>query len=133
MKITILTILALSSSLSHAGTIEEVKKANCVSDRGSYLRLDRAKNVLEAKFADLRPMTNSSEGESSPIEVSPNFRGTNKSLIGALVADDQFYWGSISLVEEGGKQISSKSSLMALFLDAAGSSQKEILECELEF
>lgn len=129
MKIAV-SLLTLWSSLSVAGTLTRVTTADCTSARGSYLKLDRSREVLEARFASLPALTNLAEGQRMEISTLTEH---GYEFVGGLVADPRSgLFGSVMLLTKAGASVTSPMSVTALFRDMAGGTQQEDLTCRFD-
>lgn len=132
MRSLLIGTFILLGAKTFAGTIEQIVKADCSAEDGSYFKLDREAEVVETRFAELPDLVNLSDGERMPIETHDE--GDTHKGVGALVVNfETGLFGSVSLIAESEKTLSENETLLVVFRDMMGNFATDNLNCVLKF
>jgi hypothetical protein len=131
MMIALLLVLGFSVS-AQAGTLGQVREATCSSQQGSFLRLNRASNILEGKIARIPFVTNIADHSRMPIDFLPEQDGY-VSLVALTVNFKTNTMGSLALFAKANENLRRQARLLAVFRTMQGGVQTEVLNCVLLF
>jgi hypothetical protein len=133
--ISIITFSFLTFGFStqvYGKTIADVVSASCTSTNGGYLAIDtlKAKEKVVGQFGALKKMIGS---EDVPVELLTDYPMDGVTALGTLAADEDGYWGNLSLLSPSNQQLSTVETLSAFFTDTEGNATVEQMTCNLIF